>query len=108
MILIGLSVACSKPQPRTTKSQPTVDAPIIDKQLYLSENIAQGQILVMEDDSVWIIRPQDQILCAGWIGNVAITIQNSHNPTYPYALYNPYTETTVLAKTGTIQDLQNK
>lgn len=105
--LLVLIAGCSKNTLNQKNQQVAKTNPIIDKQVYLSENIAQGQILVMEDDSIWVIKPSDQIICAGWIGDGIIHITNSNDANFPYILFNPNTDTSVLAKMGTLQDLQN-
>ncbi len=96
---------CTKSSPPSTEKKTDFPKIEIPSPQYLSENLLSGQMLVMEDDSVWIINPADQLIASDWIGATAITFSLSDDPDYPYLLTNPDTETRVRAKKGTVQNI---
>jgi len=59
-----------------------------NKPLYLSQNLDNGKMLKLNDDSEYLIAPEDVSFSALWITPFPIQIEPSENPDYPLKLIN--------------------
>jgi hypothetical protein len=57
-----------------------------------------GNIIKLEDGSVWKINPVDTAYTAIWIPATDILVKESDNPSYPYSLINKDDDETAEAK----------
>jgi len=55
---------------------------------WISKNIDSGQMIELEDGSLWEINPFNKIDCMLWLPISNITIIKNQNPYYPYTLIN--------------------
>ena len=58
------------------------------KKLYLSQNLDNGKILKLTDDSEYMVAPEDIINSAYWITPFPLRIEKSNDPEYPVKLVN--------------------
>jgi hypothetical protein len=85
-----------------SQTPPSISVP---KQYTISENLKGGRILVLSDNSVWLIHPDDTLIASAWLGVVNVDIQRSNDPAYPYIIVNTATKNSVRAKQGTAQNI---
>lgn len=73
---------------------------MVDRVLYLTMNMKQGQELILNDESHWEIAPEDLRLTENWIGPVPIRICFGGDKEYPYFLHNLVTGHKIRARTS--------
>lgn len=56
--------------------------------LTISINIGGGQKIVLSDNSVWEVAPEDQELASGWLGSNPVEISPSENKDFPFLMTN--------------------
>lgn len=64
----------------------------------LEENLKNGHMIRLSDNSLWEINPSDTPITQGWITPVEIKVSQSNDPVYPYNLKNSLTGSTVRAR----------
>jgi hypothetical protein len=64
----------------------------------LEENLKNGHMIRLSDNSLWEINPSDTPITQGWITPVEIIVTASKDPAYPYNLKNSLTGSTVRAR----------
>ncbi len=64
----------------------------------LQENLNNGHLIRLSDNSLWEINPKDTPITQSWITPVEIIATPSQDPNYPYQLTNSLTKSTVLAR----------
>lgn len=75
------------------------------KGTYISANIKGGKYLILNDNTVWEIAPEDHETSSSWLGPIELTIQNSQDKNYPVYLINLNNQTKVKAKATTLQNI---
>ena len=55
---------------------------------WILENVNAGELIKLEDSSLWEISPIDRIYSALWLPISEITVIEGRNPLYPYVLIN--------------------
>ena len=57
---------------------------------YLEKNISDGMFILLDDGSLWLIRPDDRGESAAWseIENISVIKSKRGNPDYKYTLVN--------------------
>ena len=55
---------------------------------WLRDKQEQGQSLLLEDDSIWVVHPSDRSITAHWLRGSTIYIEQTQTPDYPYVLRN--------------------
>ncbi len=66
--------------------------------LYLSQNIDNGKTLMLTDDSVWEVKPEDRSVSESWLTPFPLSITDNTDPdktTYPKKISNSNTNTSV-------------
>jgi len=58
------------------------------KHLYLSQNIDNGRILRLDDDSEYLVAPEDVEQSSFWITPFPLRIEESDDPEYPQRIVN--------------------
>ncbi len=64
----------------------------------LEENLKNGSLIRLSDNSLWEINPTDTPITQGWITPVQIKVTSSDDSAYPYNLTNTLTGSTVKAR----------
>jgi hypothetical protein len=64
----------------------------------LQENLNNGRLIRLTDNSLWEIRPADTPITQGWITPVEIQVTSTDDPIYLYHLTNTLTGSIVKAK----------
>ncbi len=70
--------------------------------LTVAINVSGGEKIVLSDNSVWDVAPEDQSTAAGWIGSIAVELSASTNAAYPFNMTNMKTRVTIKVKKGTL------
>ena len=79
------------------RSQP-LENQISGKHAMLDENLQNGKMIKLSDDTVWSIHPKDTLISQSWITPVEIIVSQSGDPQYPYKLTNSVTNSSIRAK----------
>lgn len=80
-------------------TQKTATKPSVkQKNLFLHDNLLNGSLIRLSDNSLWEIDPKDTLITQGWITPVDIFIHSSQDPIYPFILKNSLTGSSVKAK----------
>ena len=67
-------------------------------QVYLSINIDNGHKILLSDNSLWEISPDDVSTAATWLSPVVMQIKPSNNPDYPSLITDTASGTSVKAR----------
>ena len=65
---------------------------------FLSINIDNGNKLLLSDNSLWQVSPDDVSISGTWLTPVQIDIKSSNNPDYPCLLINTTSGSSVKAR----------
>ena len=102
-----------KEKPSSSQEDKTIKTPQKQKEIEstnatvsISEVIANGTFILLSDNSIWKIRPEDRIIAAEWIFPAEIVLEDSTNRKYPYKLNNKITQDSVLAKKASKEELE--
>jgi len=77
---------------------PAEEKKIDTNPLYLSQNIDNGKSLMLTDDSVWEVKPEDRSISESWLTPFPLTIvdnTDSDNANYPKKIFNGNTNASV-------------
>lgn len=55
---------------------------------WLRDKQQEGRIVLLEDESVWEVRPSDRPITARWLRMSSITVTHTQKEGYPYLLTN--------------------
>lgn len=66
----------------------------------LKEVIGNGRVLILNNDSKWVVSPEDTEYTGGWLGPapIIITVEGSSTEQFPYSLKNTWTGKSVRAR----------
>jgi hypothetical protein len=64
----------------------------------IEENLNNGRLIRLSDNSTWQIHPNDTALTQSWITPVEIEVEETEDREYPYLLKNTLTGSKVRAK----------
>ena len=73
--------------------------------LSVNEVISDGKYLKLSDGSDWEVEPDAIPLTGSWLLAPKVTIVKSADPSYPYHLTNTTSNTTVLAKKVSVDEI---
>lgn len=73
-----------------------------NQSLTVSINIADGKKIVLSDNSVWDVAPEDQQMASSWLGAQPVAISSSDNTLYPFLMTNMRTNTSIKVKKSTL------
>ncbi|OGN56482.1 MAG: hypothetical protein A3D96_02660 [Chlamydiae bacterium RIFCSPHIGHO2_12_FULL_44_59] len=68
------------------------------KEPQLQENLNNGSLIRLTDNTLWKIAPKDTPVTQGWITQVEIKISKSEDENYPFLLTNSLTGSSVKAQ----------
>ena len=69
-----------------------------DLSAMLSQNIASGKYIELQNDTIWKIHPEDTATSSGWISPVIINVGANPDSNWPYILTNSVTNSKVRAQ----------
>lgn len=90
--------------PNAVTSTPITSTPTTSKTSYtgkgavLSQNIAGGRYIILNDNSMWMINPEDTPTTGGWISAVMINVEGNPDSNWPYLLVNSVTDSKARAR----------
>ena len=70
--------------------------------LTVSINIGSGEKIVLSDNSVWEVAPEDQELASSWLGSNTVEITPSDNKVFPFLMTNVRTRDAIKVKKSTL------
>lgn len=79
------------------KSVYKVEQEYSQKRIFLKEILSGGRIIVLDDNSRWIVQPSDYIFSGGWLSPAYVRIKFDGLSTdeYPYSMKNLSTKQTI-------------
>lgn len=68
----------------------------------ISINIDNGAKLILSDNTVWEVAPDDQVLASSWLSAIPVKLSPSSSNEYPFFLTNLNTNTSIKVKKSSI------
>lgn len=60
----------------------------IHEEHWLRDKLAEGRIVILEDESIWEVHPSDRQVTKRWLRMSTITVKDTKKEGYPYLLSN--------------------
>ena len=74
----------------------------------ISEVLYDGHFIILNDQSIWEIAPEDRPISSAWITPTTILISSSQDERYPYILKNELTQSSIKANKISHKNLEEK
>ena len=68
------------------------------KPLLLQENLYNGKILKLSDETLWEVAPQDLTITRVWLSSFPVEVKESGQTPYPFFIINQQSQTKVLVR----------
>jgi len=65
-------------------------------------NIGSGQKIMLSDNTVWEVSPDDQTLASSWLGSNPVQLTDSSNQAFPYLMTNLRTQQSIKVKKSSL------
>ena len=94
------SVMALSPAQRSMRRHSRGASPRVTMKGTIKEVLDSGRVLVLNDDSKWVIAPRDIQYTGGWLGPapVFVVLDGSMQEEYPYTITNTWTDKRVQAR----------
>lgn len=70
--------------------------------LTVSLNIGDGKKIMLSDNTVWEVAPEDQTLASSWLGSNPVEITPSDNEAFPFLMTNIRNRSSIKVKKSTL------
>ncbi len=99
-IFLLTSVAALSPAQKAMRKHQGMTSPRVTMKGTIKEILDGGRIIVLNDDSRWVIAPGDIEYTGGWLGPapVFIVMDGGEQDDYPYTITNTWTNKSVHAR----------